>query len=88
MNEVLGQFLRRFVLIFFDDILIYNASWSDHLIHVKAALESLKANRLFSKQSKCSFGTTTVTYLGHVISAEGVAMHSAKVEVITSWPQP
>lgn len=64
------------------------ASWSDHLIHVKAVLESLKANKLFAKQSKCSFGTTTVTYLGHVISAEGVAMDSAKVEAVTSWPQP
>jgi hypothetical protein len=50
-------------------------------------LESLKANKLFAKQSKCSFGTTTVTYLGHVISAEGVAMDSAKVEAVTSRPQ-
>jgi hypothetical protein len=84
MNEVLGQFLRRFVLVFFYDILIYSASWYDHLIHVKVVLESLKANELFAKQSKCSFGTTTVTYLVHVISVEGVAMDSAKVEAVTS----
>jgi hypothetical protein len=84
MNEVLGQFLRRFVLVFFYDILIYSASWYDHLIHVKVVLESLKDNELFAKQSKCSFGTTTVTYLVHVISVEGVAMDSAKVEAVTS----
>jgi hypothetical protein len=88
INEVLGQFLQRFVLVFFDDILIYSASWSDHLIHVKVVLESLKANKLFTNQSKCSFGTSTVTYLGHVISAEEVTMDSVKVEVVPSWPQP
>jgi len=88
MNSILEPFLRKFVLIFIDDILIYSASWSDHLIHVKVVLESLKANKLFTNQSKCSFGTSTVTYLGHVISAEGVAMDSAKVEAVTSWPQP
>jgi hypothetical protein len=88
MNEVLGSYLRRCVLVFFDDILIYSASWSEHLRHVKAVLETLRSNQLFVKQSKCSFGATSVAYLGHVISADGVAMDNSKVEAVSSWPVP
>jgi hypothetical protein len=73
MNSVLGPFLRKFVLVFFDDILIYSSSWTEHLQHVRAVLSVLRANHLHVKRSKCSFATTTVSYLGHVISA-GVAM--------------
>jgi hypothetical protein len=51
-------------------------------------LETLRSNHLFITQSKCSFGTTSVAYLGHVISAEGVAVATSKVESITSWPIP
>jgi hypothetical protein len=64
MNEVLGQFLHRFVLVFFEDIFIYIATWSEHLMHVKAVLEALHTNKLFVKQSKCDFGATSVAYLG------------------------
>jgi len=56
MNDILKPFLRRFVLVFFDDILIYSASWAAHLQHIKAVLQQLQAHQLFAKQSKCSFG--------------------------------
>jgi hypothetical protein len=88
MNEVLGRFLRRFVLVFFDDILIYNATWSEHLIHVKAVLKTLHTNQLFVKQSKCDFGATYVAFLAHIVSAKGMAVDSSKVETVTSWPIP
>jgi hypothetical protein len=88
MNEVLRPFLRRFVLVFFDDILIYSASWSEHLRHVRAVLTLLQDNQLFVKRSKCSFGATLVAYLGHVISASGVAMDSSKVQAVLDWPHP
>jgi transposase InsO family protein len=88
MNAVLHPFLRRGVLVFFDDILIYSASWTEHLLHLRTVLEVLRANNLHVKHSKCSFATTTVEYLGHVISADGVAMDRAKVEAVAAWPQP
>jgi hypothetical protein len=88
MNAVLHPFLRRGVLVFFDDILIYSASWTEHLLHLRTVLEVLRANNLHVKHSKCLFATTTVEYLGHVISAEGVAMDRAKVEAVAAWPQP
>jgi hypothetical protein len=88
MNEVLRSFLRHFVLVFFDDILIYSSSWSDHLRHVKLVLEAMCTHQLFLKRSKCSFGEESMAYLGHVISAAGVAMDSDKVLAVVDWPIP
>jgi hypothetical protein len=88
MNDVLRPFLRRFVLVFFDDILIYSKSWADHLRHLRAVLSALRQHVLFVKRSKCAFGVTSVAYLGHTISAAGVAMDPAKVQAIHDWPVP
>ncbi|KAK1679834.1 hypothetical protein QYE76_040682 [Lolium multiflorum] len=88
MNDVLSPYLRRFVLVFFDDILIYSASWAEHLQHVAIIFNELRAHRLHLKRSKCSFGTTSVAYLGHVISADGVAMDADKVAAVAAWPTP
>jgi hypothetical protein len=88
MNDILRPYLRRFVLVFFDDILIYNTSWVEHLQHVSIVLESLRAHHLHMKRSKCSFGATSVAYLGHVISEGGVAMDADKVAAVASWPLP
>jgi hypothetical protein len=88
MNEVLLPFLRRFVLVFYDDILIYSSSWSEHLRHVWLVLEKQQQHQLFLKKSKCFFGARSVGYLGHVISAEGVAMDEDKVRAVLTWPVP
>jgi hypothetical protein len=88
MNDVLRPYLRKFVLVFFDDILIYSASWAEHLQHVGIVLETLQAHHLHLKRSKCSFGATSVAYLGHVISEGGVAMDADKVAAVASWPPP
>jgi len=88
MNEVLGPYLRKFVLVFFDDILIYSKLWSDHLRHIRAVFTVLRAHRLFLKQSKCSFAERSVAYLGHIISDAGVAMDPAKIQAVQAWPQP
>lgn len=85
MNDVLSPFLRRFVLVFFNDILIFSGSSKEHLRHVYAILDVLHQHRLFVKQSKCEFGATSIAYLGHTISAAG---DSAKVQAVTNWPQP
>jgi hypothetical protein len=85
MNEVLHLFLRRFILVFFDDILIYSASWSEHLWHVRLVLSKLQEHQLFVRRSKCSFGLQSVAYLGHVISEAGVTMDNQKVEVVLQW---
>ena len=88
MNDILRPYLRRFVLVFFDNILIYNSSWVEHLQHVAIVLNELRAHRLHLKRSKCSFGATSVAYLGHVISKDGVAMDADKVAAVAAGPQP
>ncbi|XP_066313550.1 uncharacterized mitochondrial protein AtMg00860-like [Miscanthus floridulus] len=88
MNDVLQPFLCRFMLVFFNDILIYNMSWSEHLQHMGLIFTALRAHGLYLRRSKCSFGSLSVAYLGHVISADGIAMDSDKVAAVASWPMP
>jgi hypothetical protein len=88
MNDVLRPFLRRFVLVFFDDILIYSQTWAEHLRHLRVVLTELRRHQLFVKHSKCAFGEQSVSYLGHNISASGVAMDPTKVQAIRDWSVP
>lgn len=88
MNDVLKPFIRKFVLVFFDDILVFSSFWAAHLQHVREVFTALRANKLSIKQSKCSFGKTSVAYLGHVISAQGVSMDLDKVAAVEVWPRP
>jgi hypothetical protein len=88
MNDVLHPFIRKFVLVFFNDILVFSRSWSEHLQHVKQVFQALCDHKLALKRSKCSFGMNTMMYLGHIISESGVAMDPAKVETVEAWPSP
>ncbi|WVZ10095.1 hypothetical protein V8G54_014625 [Vigna mungo] len=88
MNAIFQEFLRKLVLIFFDDILVYNTSMEDHLVHLHKVLSTLRNYSLFAKKSKCYFGVTRVKYLGHFISADGVATDPAKIVVVQQWPLP
>jgi hypothetical protein len=80
--DTLRPFLRWFVLIFYDDVLIYNSSWSEHLRHINLVLAKLQEHHLFVKRSKCSFSERLVAYLGHVISVDSVAMDEQKVRAV------
>ena len=82
MNHIFEPYLRRFVLVFFCDILVYSENWLDHLLHLEVVFETLLQHQLFVKYSKCDFGATHIEYLGHVISHQGVAMDASKVSCI------
>nr|GEX07718.1 reverse transcriptase [Tanacetum cinerariifolium] len=79
MNDVFKAYLRKFTLVFFDDILIYSKSLSDHVGHLTMVLQTMRQNKLFAKRSV--FGTSHVEYLGHVISLQGVATHLTKTSL-------
>ncbi|KAL4347374.1 hypothetical protein GQ457_17G020990 [Hibiscus cannabinus] len=88
MNNLFETYLRKFVLVFFDDILIYSVSMQDHYKHLRTVLGILRDNQLFAKRSKCFFGQPKVEYLGHVISKQGVATDPDKIEAMRNWPLP
>ncbi|KAF5468680.1 hypothetical protein F2P56_012817 [Juglans regia] len=86
MNEVFKTFLRQFVILFFDDILVYSKDMASHLIHLTTILKTLEANQLFAKRSKCHFACSEIEYLGHLISKDGVRADLRKLESMVSWP--
>ncbi|KAD7479631.1 hypothetical protein E3N88_02767 [Mikania micrantha] len=88
MNDLFRPFLRRFILVFFDDILIYSSSMDAHVSHLSQALALLHSNRFFVKLSKCCFGQSQVSFLGHLLTAEGVHVEEEKISSIQSWPVP
>nr|KYP59165.1 Retrovirus-related Pol polyprotein from transposon 17.6 [Cajanus cajan] len=88
MNRIFRPFLDKFVVVFIDDILIYSRTPEEHNEHLRLVLEILKAKQLYTKLSKCEFWLDEVKFLGHVISAEGIAIDSAKVESVLQWERP
>ncbi|WVZ67898.1 hypothetical protein U9M48_016915, partial [Paspalum notatum var. saurae] len=88
MNSTLAPYLRQFVLVFFDDILIYSPSLEDHIIHLRLVFELLAQDSWKIKLSKCEFAQQQIQYLGHVVSAQGVSTDPSKVSAIASWPTP
>jgi hypothetical protein len=84
MNAILEKFLRKFVLVFFDDILIYSKSLTEHIGHLTAVFTCLRENQLFAKRKKCTFAQKQVEYLGHIITGKGVATDPAKIAAIVN----
>jgi hypothetical protein len=88
MNSIFNPFLRKFVLVFFDDILIYNKYWEEHVQHVDKILQLLEEKQLYAKPSKRAFGIQEVEYLGHIVSHEGVKVDPNKIKAKREWPIP
>lgn len=88
MNMIFRPFLRRFLIVFFNDILIYSATIEEHVAHVEQAFQVLLDNHFVLKLSKCSFAQQQVEYLGHMVSKKGVEPVAAKVEAVRQWPVP
>jgi hypothetical protein len=88
MNQLLQPFLRKFALVFFDDILIYNKTMEEHCQHVQQILQTLRKHKLFAKLSKCTFGQQQIEYLGDIISAQGVSTDPTKIQAVQDCPVP
>ena len=88
MKWVFHLYLDRFVIVFIDDILVYSGNPEEHLEHMRIVLQTLREQQLYAKLSKCQFWLDRVTFLGHVILAEGVSVDPQKIEAVVSWKPP
>jgi hypothetical protein len=88
MNEVFRSMMRKFVLVFFDDIIVYSKDWDSHMKHLKEVLGILEKHGPVANKKKCHFAQDSIEYLGHVISQKGVVVDPSKVESVTNWPTP
>jgi hypothetical protein len=88
MNSVLMSELDKFVVVFIDDILVYSKSTEDHEEHLRVVLQRLRDHQLYAKFSKCEFWINEVSFLGHVISSEGITVDPNKVHDVLEWEPP
>lgn len=86
MNEIFWPYLRKFVLVFFDDIVVYSANFPTQLDHLQEVLQILKLHILVVNQKKCHFGQQQLEYLGHIISASRVSADLSKITCMVNWP--
>ena len=88
MNDIFRARLRRHVLVFFDDILVYSRSTEEHYLHLRQVFETLSQHPFLAKASKCTFAVPSIAYLGDIISAHGVEADPDKLQAIQAWPTP
>ncbi|GKB76795.1 putative nucleotidyltransferase, ribonuclease H [Tanacetum coccineum] len=88
MNQLLRPFIGKFVIFYFDDILIYSASFNEHVTHVRQVLTLLRKDSFYAATKKCVFLTPKVLFLGYVVSGDGIHVDESKVAVVQEWPTP
>jgi len=88
MNNIFGDLLEVYMLVYLDNILIYSDNIDDHCKHVREVLSRLRKHDLYACADKCEFHKSEVEFLGYIISGDGLRMSSEKVQTILSWPEP
>lgn len=88
MNQIFRPYIGKFVVVYFDDILIYSASTEEHVEHLRKVLIILREEQFYAATKKCVFMTRSVLFLGYVVSEKGIQVDQNKVEAIRNWPQP
>lgn len=88
MNKALRPYIGKFVVVYFDDILIFSSSVAEHKDHLRQILLVLRRKTLFVAKQKCELGADRVLFLGYVVSLAGLEMDESKVEAVCSWPEP
>jgi hypothetical protein len=80
--------LDKCVIVFIDDLLVFSKTAEEHAEHLRIVLGKLRQHQLHAKFSKCKFWMEEVAFLGHVLSAKGVAIDPSKIEEVSNWQSP
>ena len=88
MNKVFHPYLDQFLVVFIDDILVYSKDAQEHEQHLRIVLQILREKKLFAKLRKCDFWLKEVSFLGHILSAEGSRVDPVKIEAFVNWKPP
>ena len=88
MNRVFRPYMDQFFVVFINDILVYSKDREIYDTHLRAVLETLRKEQLYAKLSKCEFWLTEVSFLGHIVSKEGIRVDQKKIEVVVEWKPP
>ena len=88
MHFVLRPYIGVFVVVYFDDILVFSKSLKDHVTHLRTVLQTLRKERLYANMDKCLFGVDKLVFLGFIMSSKGVHVDESKINAIKTWPQP
>ena len=75
-------------MVFIDDILVYSKTREDHEQRLRIVLQTLREHQLYAKFNKCEFWLEQISFLGHVISKDGISVDPVKVEVVSEWKRP
>ena len=88
MNNVLGDYVDKFALVYLDDILVYSKNENEHEAHLRLVFDRLREHKLKAKRSKCEFARSHVKYLGHVVGSGELRVDPDKVSAVADWAAP
>ncbi|MCO5549397.1 hypothetical protein L7F22_002868 [Adiantum nelumboides] len=88
MSRAFALLVGKCVFTFLDDILVFSATYEQHLLDVEKVLQTLEDNQLYVNSKKSTFGVQEVSYLGFIISTDGIRLDPEKVTAILSWEIP